>query len=187
MKKTYKVLIVVLVCILLIVLVLFLLTNKKSETTDINDYLKYHSWVETMLEEELNGSLPSKEIVNSADVDTYLYRYNNGGLLGDRTFIIDLKCKYNEKDYSAEKTRIESLSSKMVNADSKQLYLINYPSNIDYFSDDEIYDGLAFVFEIVIVDDKNQSIEYLSSLQQDNMYKEDIVKELVSSISQADR
>lgn len=102
--------------------------------------------------------------------------------MGDITFVINLKCFFENEELSKEIQRIENLSPDRIVLENETIYIINYPDNIDLLFDDETYDGLDFCFEIVVINDKENSIEYLSSLQRDNMELNKNVLDMVKKI-----
>lgn len=151
------------------------------ETTNVDDYLKYNREVKTNLQNNFSNSLPQKDIVKESLVDHYYY-YCQSPILGDITFVINLKCFFENEELSKEIQRIENLSPDRIVLENETIYIINYPDNIDLLFDDETYDGLDFCFEIVVINDKENSIEYLSSLQRDNMELNKNVLDMVKKI-----
>ena len=181
--KTFIVAIIILVIILFPITVKQVVKHYSEKTTiEVNSYMNYDRRVDSLLKDNFVGLLPQKELVNVSKVENYKYQHFFP-ILGDPTFVIHLNCFYNYEQFANEINRLDALSSKQILTESGTVYICNYPDNIEMYNDDKIYDGLAFYFEVAIVNRDNTSIEYLCSIQQDNMIKDETVKNIVSLLN----
>ncbi|MGN0478246.1 MAG: hypothetical protein ACI4GO_02315 [Hominenteromicrobium sp.] len=135
----------------------------KTETTGISRYGNYDSFAAEKLNTEFAGCLPEKVPDGSMDTD-YFYTYQCA-LFGDPSFAVRLNVTFQSREsYEAELARIQALPCKSVSSlEGRSLYVLNGDqTDAERYLDEEIYDGLFFVFELAAADDKTWTIQYLS-------------------------
>ncbi len=176
--------IAVLVCAFKIAAVLHNDPPAKTETiTDEKEYLSVNRYVKNTMKADLEGSLPN-QIPNESTAAKYYYNYVCG-LLGDPSYIINLKCQFNDvQDMSNEYQRLVQLKPESIKKTSnEEIFVFKcHPVDIERYFDDKILDGTILCFEIVVFNEDEKSIEYLTAEIQDSYGKPDIVTSVLNKV-----
>lgn len=180
-------------CIVVSVLLLASCADPPLEfrtTTNAEKYLQTNWYVEQTLADSFHSSLPLLIPMNCKNVD-YYYNYSCKGF-GDPCFTIDLSLVYVPlEEYNKEKERIskihfnESQKNELTyfSVDDLEYFVISPTEyRLQQYLDKEILDGLDFKIEIVVFNNFDQKVRYISSLQWDGQEKEYRIKEVVSEI-----
>ena len=176
--------------LLYIMICLFLLSScdepivGKVLEEDINKYLNVNSFVEKKLFEEFKGSLPTKEII---DNNSKYYYYYECGLIGEPRFVIYLKTTIKQQLFTAEIDRIKSICLDCIGTPRGDLYVIqDFSFGLNNYLDNRIHDGMYYYFELVLINEDNNTIEYLTSLFQDNAGKNYIIDSFIDLLIEKD-
>ena len=151
---------------------------------DATRYLRVDSFVSKELSISFNGILPEQNTLNQ-DSARYYYSYNSP-LLGNRSFVIYLNNMIADpNEYSKERERIISLSDGVISDNKERVvyYVGDLKSAIQLYADDKIQDGMSIRFELAIVNEQTESIEYLVALQQDGAKQSEIILSVLSKIA----
>lgn len=155
---------------------------KHETNVNADEYLKVNKYVADCIC-DFSGSLPDEIPDNTSNADYYYYY--GCALLGDPTFIIDLKLEF-DKDVSMldEIRRLEGLSpEQIIESKDRKTFVYNCsPLSLDYYYDDEVYDGTILEFELVTVDVNSRTIEYLTAAIQDNFGRSDIISAVIKHV-----
>ena len=146
---------------------------------DAEQYLEFNKYVEKAIKVNFVGVLPTKDRIN--DKSTYRYSYNCS-LFGEPDFLVYLKIPYEDSDdFLIEKKRVEQFHFMDCYVHEENLICIfKFPNeSIDEYLDDQVVDGMSFYFEIVLIDEKTKTIEYLIALQRDNNSKNMLVLDIL--------
>ena len=178
------------IVILLLSMIMLLLSSCSSDppinSTVIDDeqrYLQVNKYVDQMLHEHFLGMLPSTDLVNSERSD-YHYEYSCS-VLGEPSFLIHCTVKFDSAESLSKETgRLNKISNEIYSLKDNRILFYVKPdaNNLDRYLDDMINDGLSFCFEMALLDENSNSIEYLTALQQDNQMKSDIIIKFVELI-----
>lgn len=152
------------------------------EITDESKYLDTNDFTQEMIDEYSVGVLPAK-INPGKNICNYNYSYNCA-LFGEPTCVVYLSCKYADIDeFKNEENRINTLCNiqSQMN-DYKALYtsdseLIN---NYNKYTDNEVLDGLLYIFEFAIINQDESTIEYVFAIQYDHTAKDEIILGLLT-------
>ena len=107
------------------------------------------------------------------------------GLLGDPSYIISLKCQFNDvQDMSDEYQRLVQLKPESIKKTSnEEIFIFKcHPVDIERYFDDKILDGTILCFEIVVFNEDKKSIEYLTAEIQDSYGKPDLVTSVLNKV-----
>ena len=164
---------VIISCLIAIFCSLFCLPPKVESILihDAERYLEFNKYVEEAIKVNFVGVFPTKDGIN--DKSTYRYSYNCS-LFGEPNFFVYLKMPHEEsEEFLLEKKRIEQF--RFLNCyeyEENLIYIFKFPNeSLDEFLDDRVVDGMSFHFEIVLINEKTKTIEYLIALQRDNNSK----------------
>lgn len=154
----------------------------ETEIRNIEQYLQVNKYTESKLKTCFVGALPSEEMINKEQAQYYYYY--KCGLFGEPGFVIWLKEPYTDKQQFAQKVQWaadNAVYSKKIDA-QKKIYLLSpgIKQLEEYVNEDSILDGMAFTFEILLIDEENPTIEYLFAIQQDNATKPEKIEQYLA-------
>ena len=135
-------------------------------------YMQVNDYVLTALEERFAGVLPSDETV-AANAVSYHYEYVCA-VLGDPNFLIHCALSFTDDvKMQQEIERVRALPgvTSLPVTGGEMLWISPNPEQLQLYMDDEIRDGTAYRFELVLIDHDAKTIEYLVAFQQDNAEK----------------
>lgn len=152
------------ICICAIIITLIFCGCISANHANITSKEKYGQWndeVKNLLNSDFKGSLPNKSLVDKYCME-YHYTYDHAPA-GDPAFNIYADLHIDDiNDFSDEIIRFSNYD--FVNKNGIIYYLINFNSeDLNELLNNEIYDGMYFVFEVAAVDEQKQEIRYLSS------------------------
>ena len=94
---------------------------------------------------------------------------------GDPSFCIFAKASFkSSSDYDEEKQRIIDNSNSIISADNHMICMSKNSSNLEYYLDNVVYDGLPFFIECAVVFDDGH-IEYVYAYWQDSAGKNEFL------------
>lgn len=154
----------------------------QETVTDPAQYRNVNPYVETALADSFSGALPEKLSV-LAEVDTYCYSYSCA-LFGDPEFYIILQVKYNDvNEFTEERSRLLRLSAGTASPnESGRSFLKGSPEEITAYLDDRLQDGTRYIFEIVQVNESQNTILYLVSQLCDGQEKSTEVVSILQNV-----
>lgn len=162
-------------CIMFIFVLLFSYgcSSSKCHSDNLSEYTKWNSFTSDMLENHFNNALPNLDIVNSYGKE-YDYQYEQA-VFGDSNFHIYVSLAITDNStFELEIERLTSLYKSIINKQFTYYIVQGDIDDINEYCNEEIYDGMDFFFEIIVVDNLTHNIEYLSAYQWD-YNKDDIV------------
>lgn len=133
-----------------------------EQVHDTGKYLEVNGYVEKQLNEVFFKIFPD-EIPSDTSRVSYCYEYECA-VFGEPYFSISLKTAFESKDfYEAEKDKVLELDSACERnlEDAKYIFFLGEERDINEYLDDEVRDGQHFRFCFSILNDKEQSIEYI--------------------------
>lgn len=148
------------------------------------EYGKYNRFVSKSLENDFRGALP-KSLSDKEKVLNYSYQYQCS-MFGDPRFHIQLQCQYeNVEDFYAEEKRIRNLSDEHSYFDDMYEYFLISGSEqeISNALDDMTYDGVKYIFEIVVISQETRTMEYFVAYQWDGAVSDENVVAFLSRVS----
>ncbi len=171
MKKEILICLILIVIFLTLVSVLFIQTKihreKKSQFGHYN--------AETTSFIQKRGRLLFPEVIQpDMTIDKYDYYYQCA-FFGDPSFFIFAAVSFETtSSFEKEKQRIINNSDLILSTDNREIYMTKNSSNMDYYWDNVVYDGLSFFIECAVVFD-DEHIEYLYTNWQDSAEKNEYI------------
>jgi len=178
------------ICAILIVLYAFQCAGCSNDlgeviVQDAGQYLQVNDYVREELSVSFSGFLPANNIIEYHDAQ-YYYSYNCS-LLGEPNFAVYLRNKFQDNTkFLQEKERLANLSDGNVPAAKHGIvyYAGDLATASNLYADEEIRDGLCIRFELAIVDDEKNTIQYLVAEQQDNNKQLDVILNILEIVAQ---
>ena len=159
-------------------------TKEENVIKDIKQYLQVNSDVSKELEDCFCGFLPESNVIEQ-DSAEYYYAYQNPAL-GNSSFVIYLKTEIKDSTkWLTEKERILSLSDQVVYNDGQLVLCFagDLDNAIKAYTDDEVLDGLHIKFEIAIIDEQTETIEYLVASQRDGNKRSETILQVLEKVN----
>lgn len=154
------------------------------------DLAKYGLWKEStvrFLQENFSNSLPEAETVCKYG-KSYYYK-STQGVMGDENFIIHVVIRFDEKTrYEEELSKYRNLLSNSVLRNDVIYYTIRHSNEaVLEYTNDEILDGMYYDFEIIAINEKECSMEFINAHVWD-YYKNQVLIDFLQQIGgQEDR
>ena len=122
-----------------------------------------------------NGQLLfPKEIQAGMTIELFDYYYQCA-FLGAPSFCIFAKVSFkSSSDFEEEKQRIIDNSNLIKSADNRMICMSKNSSDLDYYLDNVVYDGLAFLIECAVVFD-DEHVEFIYANWQDSAGKNEFL------------
>ncbi len=165
------------ICVLAIVSFLVLAGCFVKPTTihnsNVSQFGHFNADTESFIQKKVRLLFP--EVIQAGmTIDNYDY-YFQSSFLGDPSFCIFAEISFEStSDFEKEKQRIIDNSDLILSADNREVYMSKKSSNLEYYLDDVVYDGLAIFIECAIVFE-DEHIEYLYANWQDSAEKNDFL------------
>lgn len=151
--------------------------------SDVSDFSNFNRFVRNMIKSEFVDTLPSSIPKNAKNEEyNYLYRC---GLIGDPTFYIFLSFEYSDNEsLYREIQRLENLRPiKSLFLDGKHYMIFDgSQESFNGYLDDEAHSGVFWHFNIVIVNEINNTIEYSLAYCHDIYGKIDRLTKTIESV-----
>ncbi len=136
------------------------------------EYRQVNESTQKILDSVAVGVLPERE---KLDLSRCVYQYDyTCAMLGDPSVLIYLKSPFLKEDFRAEEDRLGQLAVEILDlGEGRWLYNMNadLQINLDRYTDEEVMDGTALVFEMAMINRETQVIEYLFASYQDSNTK----------------
>ena len=146
-----------------IICLMFVLQGCSKHTTQLSDYGSWGKPAAKIINSNFSDSLPDKETVNKYGKE-YYYKFTQG-LLSDENFVVYVALQF--PDLVSYENYLDTCT-KHITAVSFQgdiaHYTIQYSNNdVSEYTDDKIYDGMFFDFEIISANEKELMIGILNA------------------------
>lgn len=166
-------------CFLLIILLSFSLLSACSQThsENISDYFCWNNKTNTILRSQFNNTLPEKSLVDQYGTNYY---YNlSQSILGDPNLVIYVSVQFpDDSDYQIQIDKL-NLPADSIHDENISLHFIQgTQQTIAEYTDEKIYDGMFYNFEVIITNDESNEISYINAYVWD-YYKDDMLLSLL--------
>lgn len=133
--------------------------TKNQHTTEISDYGSWQESTSNILDCSFVYPLPDSETVYKYGKE-YYYKASQGAL-GDENFVLSVTLQFDDQTSYEEFT---ALLSDSVSQDDTAYYMIQYSDETaKEYTDDKIYDGMFYDFEIISTNSNNYTICFLNA------------------------
>lgn len=155
--------IIALISILIYIIALQGCASKNEHTTELSEYGSWKESTASMLANSFVCSLPDNEIVNKYGKE-YYYK-SSQGTLGDQNFVICVALQFADKaSYENELRKYTTLLSDSLFQNDTTYYMIQYSNEaVTEYTNDKIYDGMFFNFEIISTNSNSYTICFLNA------------------------
>lgn len=156
-----------------------LIIPSKIHNTNVSRFGHYNADTKSFIQKK--GRLLFPEVIQpDMTIDKYDYYYHCT-FFGDPSFCIFSVVSFETtSSFEKEKQRIIDNSDLYCSTDDREVYMTRSSSNLDYYLDNVVYDGLAFFIECAVVFD-DEHIEYLYTNWQDNAGNNEFIDDIVST------
>ena len=175
MKRQFSFLVIILLSISL------LSACSRTHSENINDYFCWNNKTNTILRSHFNNTLPEKSLVDHYGTNYY---YNlSQGILGNPNLVIYVSVQFpDDSGYQSEIDKL-NLSADSIQDENVSIYFIQgTQQDIDEYTDENIYDGMFYNFEIIITNDESNEISFINAYVWD-YYKDDLLVSLLKTIT----
>jgi len=128
--------------------------------TSVESYGSFNNTTNNILEKYEAILLPDKSLA-AEFCRSYIYEYQEA-FFGDPNFYIYAELELTDAAFSAELERLDTLCEN--GPEDEGIYVVQgSKEEFESYSDDEILDGMFYVFEIAKADESAGTIEYLTA------------------------
>ena len=146
-----------------IICLMFVLQGCSKHTTQLSDYGSWGKPAAKIINSNFSDSLPDKEAVNKYGKE-YYYKFTQG-LLSDENFVVYVVLQF--PDLASYKEKLDAYTKHIDTVfyqEDTAYYAIQYSNqSVSDYTDDKIYDGMFFDFEIISANEKELMIGILNA------------------------
>ena len=173
MKKKKVLIICLLATVSFLILIWCLIKPTTIHNSNVSQFGHYNASTLKIIQKEGQILFP-KDIQAEMTIELFDYYYQCA-FVGDPSFCIFARVSFkSSSDFEEEKQRIIDNSNCIMSADNRLICMSKNSSNLDYYLDNVVYDGLAFFIECAVVFDDGY-IEYIYAYWQDSAGKNEFL------------